>query len=383
MVIQIAPCYIDLNAETGGVANIIRQICLSLDKHKIKTTLVCGNTELGKVMAQPEVFQYSDNLTVHIVAQKSHPLLGSSKSIQKILSSLGCISLIHVHTCFSVICDASLKYAVKNKIPCVFTPHGKLSPSMFGHQKMIKFLYFNLRLKKYLNKTIEIVTSSPDEVTYVQRLSVSGKISSIYNGYQRPETTMVSEPIKSAVSQPYLLFLGYLEPRKKPDLLIRAYKQSQACGKYKLVLAGPDAYGFGEGLQNLVSSLGLSHDVIFTGRVSGYDKWHLIENSIGLFLPSAGEGWPVVIAEAIGAKVPMVISKSCNFSEINQLGLGIEVTDFSELSWAKAINELCFDHELYIRFKENLAIHSTAFSWAEITKQWIDKYKIIINGTRA
>ena len=105
MIVQIAPCYIDLNAETGGVANIIRQICLELNARRIRTILICGNTELGKEITQPQMIQYSEYLTIHIIAQKSHPLLGSSILILRTLSSIHQISLIHVHTCFSVICD--------------------------------------------------------------------------------------------------------------------------------------------------------------------------------------------------------------------------------------------------------------------------------------
>ena len=52
-IIQIAPCYVDIYNETGGVANIIRQICLYLEQKKINTVLICTNTELGKTLPNP------------------------------------------------------------------------------------------------------------------------------------------------------------------------------------------------------------------------------------------------------------------------------------------------------------------------------------------
>jgi glycosyltransferase involved in cell wall biosynthesis len=160
--------------------------------------------------------------------------------------------------------------------------------------------------------------------------------------------------------------------------LIKAFHQSKASETYKLIIAGPDSYDFGVYLKKLVVSLGLFDKVIFTGRVSGYDKWYLLENSVGLFLPSTGEGWPVVIAEAIGAKVPLVISKECNFSKIIDYNIGIEVDDFDTGKWAKAIDFLCFNQEQRNMFRQNLNVMSDSFSWSNIVQQWINKYNSFI-----
>jgi glycosyltransferase involved in cell wall biosynthesis len=380
MILQISPCYVDMNSETGGVANIIRQISLNLQKDKINTMLICSNTELGKTVANPAVIRFSDYLMVHIVKQNKHTLLGFYKSIFHLLDNISEISLIHVHTCFSIICDAALKYAVQNNIPCIFTPHGKLSSTMFANKKWIKEPYYKLYLKKNLNNISKIVVSSPDEAVYVNQIGIKNDISYVYNGYSKPKERVLSEKIKK-ISIPYFLFLGYLDPRKQPDLLIKAFKQSSASKKYKLVLAGPDSYNYLTYLKELVSTYGIVDKVIFTDRVSGFDKWYLLEHATALLLPSKGEGWPVVIAEAIGAKLPLVISKACNFSEITNLNIGMEIADFNIVNWANAIDALC-SHTEQTEFKHNLNNVSILFTWENIVQQWINEYNIVMNKSR-
>ena len=65
------------------------------------------------------------------------------------------------------------------------------------------------------------------------------------------------------IPEPYLLSLAYLDPRKSPELLIRAYARvAQELGRWKLALVGPDTYGLGDSLRALVRELGLEGRVL-------------------------------------------------------------------------------------------------------------------------
>lgn len=382
-ILQVAPCYVDIFNETGGVANVVRQICLHLEENKIETILICSNTELGKIVANPRIINFSEYLTVYIINQYKNPLLGPTNDLKSLLKSFSDISIVHIHTCFSVITDYSLKYFVKQKIPVVFTPHGKLSPTMFSKNRILKTIYFNIILKQNIAQINSFITNSVNEIYYAKNLGISCHFSYIYNGYENLYLNSSDKNYFNLKEKSFLLFLGYLDPRKQPDLLIKAFAKSKAKRQYKLVLAGPDSYGYKNNLEALSKSLGLklNDEIIFTGRVQGESKFYLLKNAKALILPSKGEGWPVVIAEAIGAKIPIIISKECNFSEINVLKLGIEVSDFDINSWTAAIDEICFNIELYKSFQDALEKYSRFFSWDYITTQWQTKYLEIINGT--
>lgn len=383
-ILQVAPCYVDIEKETGGVANVVRQICLALEKKSITTVLICTDTELGKVVAKTGFVKYSNFLTIHIIKQPKYPILSSTRELLRILKSIDDISLGHIHTCFSVVTEFSLNFFLNKKLPCIFTPHGKLSPSMYENKKRLKDIYFNLFLKKNLNLVNQVITNSSNEIEYAKAHGIKGTFSFIYNGYSDYIEASESESnLYHLKPKSYLLFLGYLESRKQPDLLIKAYQKSKAFGKYKLVLAGPDSYGFQNYLEQIITDLNLKIgvDILLTDRVAGKTKWDLLRNAKALFLPSKGEGWPVVIAEAIGAEIPCVITKECNFSEIKTMKLGIEVKDHSEEEWAKAIDEICFNKQFNEEIKNNLSHNKDSFSWKVITEQWINSYRTVINET--
>ena len=94
-----------------------------------------------------------------------------------------------------------------------------------------------------------------------------------------------------------LLYLGRLEPRKRPDLAVAALR---ACGvEASLVIAGdgPLAAGLGgEGVRLL-------------GRVSEADKWRLYDSADVLLFGSTLEGFGLVIAEAQSRGVPVVAAR--------------------------------------------------------------------------
>lgn len=376
-VLQIAPCYVDINKETGGVANIIREICLAADKMKIDTVLLCPNTELGKTVANVNTIRYSEYLTVHIIAQNTNPLLGPLKQIHEVLRDLKQVDIVHIHTCFSFITEYSMNYFC-GSIPTVFTPHGKLSPQIMNNRWLLKKIIFNIITKRQLNKITEYICSSVNEIQYANDHGIKSKKSFIYNGYRRIEG---QDDLSELEIEPktYLLFLGYLDPRKQPELLISAFSRSRAKDKFKLVLAGPDSYGFRLRLEEIINEnhLTLDKEVFLPGRVEGKKKWTLLNNAHALLLPSKAEGWPVTIAEAIGAEIPSVISNACNFNEIEEFNIGLLVKNFSEQSWSDAIDRICFDSDLIKIFHTNLSKYKNQFSWETITEQWITKYKQI------
>ena len=383
-IIQVAPCFVDINKETGGVANIVRQICLTLSNKKIDTILICTTTELGIEVANEEIIEFSEFLTIHVVKQFKNPLLGPRKKILSLLETIDNVSLVHIHTCFSSITENALKFCIKHNVKCVFTPHGKLSSTMFRTKFIFKTIYFNVFLKRNLNKVTSIITSSSNEINYVKKKGINVKAKFIYNGYSNPDLKLTKSHLSKLEKLNYILFLGYLDPRKQPDLLVKAFRLSKASEFFKLVLAGPDSYDFQKEIVKLceVEKLEIGKDVIFTGRVMGGEKWELLKNAKALFLPSKGEGWPVVIAEAIGVQTPCVISKECNFNEIISLKIGIEVSDFSINKWANAIDEICFNESTYTDYKNNLYNIRNDFSWQSITEQWLTTYKEIIYETR-
>jgi glycosyltransferase involved in cell wall biosynthesis len=201
--------------------------------------------------------------------------------------------------------------------PYVFTPHGKLSPSMYGNYRLIKRLWWKIWTKKVVGDAEKIVLLNPGESELFDQLGLPNSWEVIPNGFQMPEAFnqgqslgdgLVQEPI----DEPYILFLGYLDPRKQPELLVKAFARSESRNTHRLVIVGPDAYGHKPSIQRTIRQSGVENKVDLHGPAYGVEKWNLFFGATCMALPSKGEGSPVTIFEALGAGTPVIASAQCN-----------------------------------------------------------------------
>lgn len=103
----------------------------------------------------------------------------------------------------------------------------------------------------------------------------------------------------------YFLFVGRLVPEKRPDLLLKAFARVKT--DKKLVLVGGSSYtdDYVEELRALAA-----HDprVIMPGYLYGEMLDELFTNAAGFVQPSALEGLPLTLLEAMGSGLPVVVS---------------------------------------------------------------------------
>ena len=171
-----------------------------------------------------------------------------------------------------------------------------------------------------------------------------------------------------------VLYLGRLHAKKCPEDLVKAFpKVIQEVPNAKLIFAGA---GEQEGkLRGLSSDLNLEGKVIFTGHVSGDDKWHLFKNCDIFVLPSLVEGHPIAMIEAMACAKPVVATNLAPFPEIIKDGeTGLLVPVHSPDDLANAIIELALDEDKKIKMgemakrdvKERFDINKTADEYLEI-----------------
>lgn len=375
-IIQICPCYVDLNKETGGVANIVRQTCLQLAKQRQNVLLLCGNRELGKSKASPGRIRMNEFLTIEILDQKPNPLLGPTRELTNHIQGLNEASVAHVHTCFSAFTESAMRALHDHNIPFVFTPHGKLSSHSLHQNYWPKKLWWMYKARRAISYSAVIGTSSAEEANQLPALDAKHPIHSISNGYERsvdllrPENTRV-------ISNPYILFLGYLDPRKQPQLLVEAFARAHASRSHQLVFVGPDSYSLQESIQQKARELDIDKQVVFYGPAYGTQKWNLLQYADCLCLPSLGEGLPVVLCEAIGAGTPAIFSEECNFSEMAVQGAGIVVKGFDAIRWGQAIDSVCLDGATRDEMKAAARRLSPLYTWEEIAKRWLSLYDLV------
>jgi glycosyltransferase involved in cell wall biosynthesis len=131
----------------------------------------------------------------------------------------------------------------------------------------------------------------------------------ITNGVTLPPSDIGAGRIRELGLRPdeYLLFLGRLTPEKRPDWAIRAF-QGIRDGATRLVIAGGSSATdkYVRDLKTLAKPAG--DRIVFTGPVYGHLKDELLANARAFVLPSALEGLPITLLEAMSHGRPCVAS---------------------------------------------------------------------------
>ena len=134
-----------------------------------------------------------------------------------------------------------------------------------------------------------------------------------------------------ASDRPVLLSVGFLEPRKRHDVLLRALRPLLASQAATLVVAGD-----GErrpALEGLATELGLDQAVRFVGHVDRVEE--LFAAADVLVHTSAVEGVPQVVLQALAAGVPVVATETEGLGEVP--GAPVGVVDRSGRGLADAV----------------------------------------------
>ncbi|GAB5099269.1 glycosyltransferase [Caballeronia sp. HLA56] len=129
-----------------------------------------------------------------------------------------------------------------------------------------------------------------------------------------------------------ILFLGRIHEKKGCDLLLKAFANVRDIDtNAHLVMAGPDDSEFAANLRTLAKELGIETRMTWTGMLSGDLKWGAFRTSDVFALPSHQENFGIAVAEALGSRLPVLISDKVNiWREVKEDGAGIVTTDTVE-----------------------------------------------------
>jgi glycosyltransferase involved in cell wall biosynthesis len=148
-----------------------------------------------------------------------------------------------------------------------------------------------------------------------------------------------------------LLYLGRLEPRKRPDLAVDTLAAVRAAGvEASLVVAG-------EGGREPLEARAAGQPVRFTGRVSEHDKWRLYDSADVLLFGSTLEGFGLVVAEAQSRGVPVVAAAGTATVEALDAGRSGLLAAPEPEAFAARVRELADDGR-----RAEMAAHAREFA---------------------
>lgn len=198
---------------------------------------------------------------------------------------------------------------------------------------------------------------------------------------------MVKESLGLAESNPVLLFVGGIIPRKGVHILIEILRRLKAeYPEVKLILAGP--FGNSEAdqkykffIENQITKNKLKSNILFTTYITNVDKY-MKASDIFLF-PSYSEGLPNVVIEAMGCGLVVIMNNIKGISEfiINNLKDGFIVTNNDIDKYKEIINYCLINKKFYNYISDNAVKRSRKqFSLNNIDNQYIRLYKNLLNS---
>jgi glycosyltransferase involved in cell wall biosynthesis len=295
--------------------------------------------------------------------------------------------LIETHYLFSYASTCAGLIARWYKIPYIVRTIGQLAPWALAQSQLKKRLYTFLIERHNLNQAAAIHCTSEGEVEDVRNFGIQTPTFTLPLGVNPPEDLpeakqKLLDTYGISPETPVILFLSRLHPKKRPDLLIKAFSQVAQNYNCHLILAGSG--GDAEyllHLNQLVSSLGLINRTFFTGFVTGEDKTLLLQGSDLFILPSFAENFGVAVAEAMAAGLPVIVTPDVQISpEIEAARAGL-VVEGREDDVASAIARLLDSPEYREELGKNgKRLASRTYSWKAIAQKLVSIYTEVLEA---
>ena len=167
---------------------------------------------------------------------------------------------------------------------------------------------------------------------------------------------------------PSILWLGKLRRYKCPDHVIRAMPAVlKAVPDVELTIAGrSDDASYAGKLAALAAELGIADKVRFTWDLTEEEKKEVIASSRVLAVPSAVEGFGIVVLEANAFGVPVVASSGVPRGAVTDgvNGVRYQFGDIEQL--AQALVRLLTDDSLYQRLSAAAIERTERFRWSTV-----------------
>jgi glycosyltransferase involved in cell wall biosynthesis len=297
--------------------------------------------------------------------------------------------LVHVHGMWEEIQYWSGRVARLLGKPYIFTPHGMIAPWCLKKNNVPKRLYLHFRMRKILNHATAIHYTSNVERDLCAPLQLTAPTIVEPNGLdlsefkQLPPRGMFRVQHPEIGERPMILCLGRLSPKKGLDLLIPAFAKANF-REAVLVLAGPDEDGYQKQLEALAQQHGVRDRVLFTGMLYNNQRIEALVDADIFALPSYQENFGIVVAEALAAGCPVIISDQVNiYGDVQAADAGAVVPCDIEAVANELTNWMDNAPRRRLAGERGRLMAFDQYDAARIAQRWVTHYEKMIQGGRA
>ena len=370
----------------GGPPRSLLSLCLAQQAEGLDVEVFTTTANVGS-----ELPAAPDGQMVEGVHVKRFPLasprwmFGAPSMAKPLAAAARAATVVHLHGLFNRTIWLAAEAARRAGTPVVLSPRGMLNPAALAHHAWRKRAAWTLFDRRVANEAAAVQASSPAERDAVAPLVGDARVVYIPHGVSLDPRDCDGRALRRWCGIPtearYVLFLGRLHRIKRLDLVADTFARlATAHPDLHLVVAGRDEQHQRVAIESRLGSF--RSKVRWTGSVEGPLKTALLEEAVTLLLCSDAESFGLVVAEALAAGTPPVVTRTCPWALLEDEGCGRWV-DQTAAAMADAVGELLtrpsVRAERAARAREVAARH---FAWPPIARQISALYAEIGRGTR-
>jgi glycosyltransferase involved in cell wall biosynthesis len=318
----------------GGPVNSISILCETLVRkgHEITvfTTNANGNSMLPVI---PNKLLNVDG--VHVIYFNCYRLFPKlyffAPSMARALrAQIHKFDVVYASTTWTYPMIAVASAASRAAVPYILSPRGDLMDWSMEKGAFKKSLYLNFVERKNIDRSAIIHCTSWAEKEQLEKLNFRPAVKLIPNGINidpflsLPPSGLLRQKLNIPLSASVSLFVGRLQKVKRVEDTVRIFSQVlKSVPSAHLMIVGGDEDGTGRTAKRLANVLGIQSHVHFLGALQGQHLSQAYADADLLVLLSHKENFSMVVAEAMSAKLPVIVSPQVAISkDVVQAGAG-------------------------------------------------------------
>jgi glycosyltransferase involved in cell wall biosynthesis len=366
----------------GGPPASVLGLCQALQRAGIDVEVVTTTANgFDSLAPSPPGGEQYEGVPVHY-AERAFPRRFFGARVRGPLTrALALADVCHVHGVWNVPEWWASHLARAAAVPYVISPRGMLQPEAMQRGRARKAMAWALLDGRNVRGAALLHATSDQEAVALRALVPGAPIAVVPNGVDLSGAHRASRGFRARLGIPadafVVLFLGRMHRIKRLDLIADAF--AAACPAHPgmhLVLAGPDEHGLVPDLLRRLS--GAASHVHAIGPIHGADKWALVKDADVMVQCSDSESFGLSVVESLASGVPVVVTRTCPWSEIETHDCGLWVEQTAP-AIAAAIETLARDPVRRARMGERAAAFARdRYCWDSIAPRMARLYEGVI-----
>lgn len=350
-VLHVTPYFTDAWAY-GGIPRLAHSLARGLSRRGHDVTVCTTDAHDGSSrLRTPPRARNGDGVDVRTFANASNRLayhwqlflpLGLDAWLREHASSF---DVAHLHACRNLPGALAARHLRRAGVPYVLAPNG--TAPRIERRRLAKLAFDIVAGRRVLAGAARVLAVSDAECAQLRALGVDAdSIRTIPNPVDLDEFAALVE--RGAFRRraglhagPLVMYLGKLTPRKRLDLVARAFAALRR-DEAQLVIAGNDM-GSEAATRSLIRELGVEPRTLFTGLLRGRARLEALADADVVVYPSEDEIFGLVPLEALLAGTPVVVADGSGCGEIIRLVGGEVVPSGNAGALAAAIERVLED----------------------------------------